>query len=198
MIELQCKCGKKLKVPDEAAGKRGKCPTCGSLFAIPSPSAAAKAQNRAPAPQRAAQDDFFSDLPPVQTGPAPGTPAAIPGYDALMPQGFDHVPAPQENPYAAPAAPVAPAKNPHLATPAAGGKVGCYNCGSTSYSKIHWTIWGGIIGPMMFSHVRCNSCGTTFNSKTGKSNNTAITIYIAISLVVVFGLILVGAIAGNA
>ena len=80
------------------------------------------------------------------------------------------------NPYAAPVA----------GPPAYGhgqpGQVGCPNCGHSNYSKVGFTWWGGLVGPWLFSHVRCNSCATTFNSKTGKSNNTAIAIYLGVGL----------------
>lgn len=36
-ILVKCKCGKQLSVKPESAGKKGKCPGCGSLFTIPSP-----------------------------------------------------------------------------------------------------------------------------------------------------------------
>src|SRR5947207_11150681 len=36
-------CGKNLKVKDEWAGKKGKCPTCGTTFAIPAGGAASAA-----------------------------------------------------------------------------------------------------------------------------------------------------------
>ncbi len=46
MIELSCTCGKKIKVPDTMAGKKGKCPGCGSVLEIgaapPPPPPAAK------------------------------------------------------------------------------------------------------------------------------------------------------------
>ena len=32
---VKCKCGKKLSVKPESAGKKGKCPACGALFTIP-------------------------------------------------------------------------------------------------------------------------------------------------------------------
>jgi hypothetical protein len=213
MLELQCKCGKKLKVPEEMAGKKGKCPACSTVFVIPAPRAAASAAasraaptHAAPArtapaagakpfPAPAAQDDFFADLPPIQQGPAPGTPAAIPGYDALMPQGFANVPPPQDNPYASPAAPT-PAKGGHGPMPAPGGRIGCPKCGNPEYSKIYWTFWGGMVGPLILNHVACRSCSTTYNSKTGKSNNTAIAIYLIVSLVIGGALGLAGAIAG--
>ena len=36
MISFQCPaCGKKLKVKDEFAGKKGKCPKCGNVINIP-------------------------------------------------------------------------------------------------------------------------------------------------------------------
>ncbi len=36
-VIITCKCGKKLKVRDEMAGKRAKCPTCGSIIPVPKP-----------------------------------------------------------------------------------------------------------------------------------------------------------------
>ncbi len=36
MIKITCKeCGKILEAPEEAAGKKGKCPECGSVFVVP-------------------------------------------------------------------------------------------------------------------------------------------------------------------
>ena len=36
MIEFACKhCGKRLVIPDESAGKKGKCPQCGTLVQVP-------------------------------------------------------------------------------------------------------------------------------------------------------------------
>jgi RsiW-degrading membrane proteinase PrsW (M82 family) len=34
-IEVNCNCGKSLKAPDAAAGKKGRCPGCGEVLAIP-------------------------------------------------------------------------------------------------------------------------------------------------------------------
>lgn len=39
-IDLTCGCGKRLKVPDKLAGKRGKCPACGGVIEIPASPAA--------------------------------------------------------------------------------------------------------------------------------------------------------------
>jgi hypothetical protein len=46
-----------------------------------------------------------------------------------------------------------------------------------------------VVGPSLFTHVKCYRCGTAYNGKTGRSNNTAIAIYVAVSTVV--GLLLV-------
>jgi hypothetical protein len=50
-IALTCPtCGKKISVPDKAAGKRGKCPQCHELIAVPSVTAVPAAKPRKPPP----------------------------------------------------------------------------------------------------------------------------------------------------
>ncbi|HEY4329126.1 MAG TPA: hypothetical protein VGN88_05270 [Phycisphaerae bacterium] len=56
-------------------------------------------------------------------------------------------------------------------------------------TKVGFTWWGGLLGPKILNHVKCSKCGKTFNSKTGKSNDTAIMIYIVVSFVIVLGLL---------
>lgn len=48
-ITIKCECGKVLKVADEHAGKRGKCPACGAVLTIPS-SGQEEAATAAPEP----------------------------------------------------------------------------------------------------------------------------------------------------
>lgn len=60
------KCGKKLKVPDRSAGKRGKCPGCGAIVPVPKaidPHAAPASAGGAPAHGDSARDptDPLSD-----------------------------------------------------------------------------------------------------------------------------------------
>lgn len=74
----------------------------------------------------------------------------------------------------------------------------CSNRGDAT--SVGFTWWGGIVGPALFTHVRCNECGTCYNGKTGKSNNTAIAIYVGVGLliaVVLGGCGLIAAIMGN-
>lgn len=62
--------------------------------------------------------------------------------------------------------------------------VPCPNCSSSNIQKITFTWWGGLLGPKLFNHVKCQNCGTTFNGKSGKSNATPIAIYTGIGLII--------------
>ena len=66
-------------------------------------------------------------------------------------------------------------------------QMGCPKCGAESVSPVKYTWWGGILGPKLLHHTKCNSCGYTFNSKTRKSNTTAIIIYSVVIFAIVFG-----------
>ncbi len=60
----------------------------------------------------------------------------------------------------------------------------CPKCGKTDAKKVSYTWWGGALGPRLFNHVKCNSCGTEYNGKTGKSNTMPIIIYTVVIIVV--------------
>ena len=62
----------------------------------------------------------------------------------------------------------------------------CPQCGSTNAAKVKYTWWGGALGPAMFTHVKCNNCGTQYNGKTGKSNQNSIIIYVLTTFVLGF------------
>jgi hypothetical protein len=47
-------------------------------------------------------------------------------------------------------------------------------------TPVGFTWWGGLIGAKLLSHVECPSCRQRYNSKTGKSNSTAIAMYMLI------------------
>ncbi|PHS18692.1 MAG: hypothetical protein COA78_01530 [Blastopirellula sp.] len=98
----------------------------------------------------------------------------------------------KDNPYESPQAP--------QASPAAKAKANanytgaaCPNCGVSDARSPRFTLWGGAIGHRILSHVICNGCRKTFNSKTGKSNLGNIILY----QVVVLGIAgTLGAMAG--
>lgn len=61
----------------------------------------------------------------------------------------------------------------------------CPECDSSSVKKIPYTWWGGALGPALLTHVRCQSCGTAYNGKTGRSNSSAIAVYLIVATALV-------------
>lgn len=51
MMTLKCKCGAKYRLPESAAGKRGKCKKCGGVFTVPA---------RKAVPVAAVEDDLYA------------------------------------------------------------------------------------------------------------------------------------------
>jgi hypothetical protein len=57
----------------------------------------------------------------------------------------------------------------------------CPRCRSEEAPRsVGFTWWGGLIGPRLLNHVECPNCGERFNGATGRSNNTAIGIYMVV------------------
>jgi predicted RNA-binding Zn-ribbon protein involved in translation (DUF1610 family) len=74
-ISFTCStCGKKLKAPDNAAGKSSKCPGCGSTVTCPEPVYDAELVDAPPAGFDP-YGDVDSDKPYAVAGPGPGAPA---------------------------------------------------------------------------------------------------------------------------
>jgi predicted nucleic-acid-binding Zn-ribbon protein len=61
----------------------------------------------------------------------------------------------------------------------------CPKCGSTNATKVGFTWWGGALGPVLFTHVKCSNCKTEYNGKTGKSNTNSIIIYSVVMFAIV-------------
>jgi hypothetical protein len=66
--------------------------------------------------------------------------------------------------------------------------VPCPRCYTPSPQPVKFTWWGGIIGPKMLSHVKCQQCSLAYNGKSGKSNTTGIVIYSVIVFFVVLAI----------
>lgn len=67
----------------------------------------------------------------------------------------------------------------------------CPKCRATVGEKLKFTWWGGVLGPKILTHVKCNACGYKYNGKTGKDNTTGIVIYSVIVGVICLGLVVV-------
>jgi hypothetical protein len=66
---------------------------------------------------------------------------------------------------------------------ARGPQANCPFCGCPGWAdKVSFTWWGGLVGPALFSHVKCRNCRREYNGKTGKPNDKAIALYIGISV----------------
>jgi hypothetical protein len=65
----------------------------------------------------------------------------------------------------------------------------CPGCQAQNAQRQGFTWWGGALGPKLFTHVKCGSCSTTYNGKTGRSNNTAIAVYFVVVNAVALGLL---------
>jgi uncharacterized protein (DUF983 family) len=62
----------------------------------------------------------------------------------------------------------------------------CPRCGQSTADRVSYTLWGGFIGPKMFTHVKCSSCGKKYNGKTGKDNLINILLYTVVIGIIVF------------
>jgi transposase-like protein len=62
----------------------------------------------------------------------------------------------------------------------------CPNCGQSNAKKVSYTWWGGALGPSLMTHVKCQSCGSQYNGKTGQSNQNNIIIYFLATFVIAF------------
>ena len=53
----------------------------------------------------------------------------------------------------------------------------CPKCGQANAKQLSFTWWGGLLGPKILTHVKCESCNAKYNGKTGKDNTVGIIIY---------------------
>ncbi|MEK7486485.1 MAG: hypothetical protein AABZ60_19350 [Planctomycetota bacterium] len=74
-VTVTCSCGKSLKAPIAAAGKKAKCPRCGSIFVVPSSQATAPAS----ASKKASPTSLSAQPPPRPEEKAAGLPKTTDG-----------------------------------------------------------------------------------------------------------------------
>jgi hypothetical protein len=59
----------------------------------------------------------------------------------------------------------------------------CPRCRARGAKRVLWTAWGSFYGPAMFTHVRCPECGYCYNGRTGRSNLLAAIIFVSVPLI---------------
>jgi uncharacterized Zn finger protein len=195
MIQLKCpNCTKTIRAAEEHAGKRIRCPKCKEVLTLP----AANTDVQAAAPRQA--------LAPVKKGPPPIPKRSPVDEDEDVPtmqaiEEDDDAPVvkrgrddPDEDDDEEEERQRRKRKKRKRRQ---GAYADCPNCDAPGDAhRVGFTWWGGLVGPAILTHVRCNDCGTCYNGRTGKSNNVAIAIYVGAG--VVLGLMLGGCAIGVA
>ena len=200
MIKVRCaKCGKTLNIPDQFAGKKGKCPGCQEMLTIPAASAEVSAvapappTARKPAPpapveeveeveeaqeveeEEPAEEVESEEEERIADRPANrrSRPAENEEEERVARQPARKRPRPVEDDEDAP---------PQRKRRKSGGEwAECPSCGACDATRVRWTWWGGLVGPMIINTVRCNDCGTKYNGVHGDSNTTRIVIYTVVA-----------------
>ena len=195
MIKFQCSaCAKRISAPDTAAGRQARCPSCKSVVQVP----------EAIVGEFEVVDDVeatggFEIVEDNRPRPAQAiTAKPLPKGDVPVFRASDdedHRPVRRRS------------RDddddfdddddrprhrrrrrdfgPHDGTPLGRGSYAiCYNCGADAASRVGFTWWGGVFGPMILNHVSCDRCGTTYNGRSGKSNNTGIAIYVGVGFAI--------------
>jgi hypothetical protein len=182
MIRLQCPhCTKEISARDELAGKKVRCPVCKEVLQLP-----AAAPDVEPVVQAVTEEPVPAPVapPPLPKQPPPLPEDDIPVVPVLREENGrqrDYEPA---------------VRRPRRVSGPRGDYADCPHCGAQGHAKkVGFTWWGGALGPWMFCHVRCSECGTCYNGRTGKSNNTAIAIYTIVTFFIALVLGVIGVIA---
>lgn len=53
----------------------------------------------------------------------------------------------------------------------------CPYCRHDEASRVTFTPWGGVVGPMVFSLVKCTACAKQYNGRSGRKVEKAIRVY---------------------
>lgn len=65
----------------------------------------------------------------------------------------------------------------------------CPKCAAEGAKRVPFAWWGGIMGPLILTHVKCPQCRTKYNGRTGRSNAKAIAIYFTVAWLIILSLI---------
>ncbi len=71
----------------------------------------------------------------------------------------------------------------------------CPQCQNTQTGTVGFTWWGGVLGPRIFSVVRCLNCGLQYNGKKGTRIGGSIALYYGIVFGIVILISVIGAMA---
>jgi C4-type Zn-finger protein len=170
MIKVRCpSCSKTLNVPDKYAGKRAKCPACQGTVTIPEM-----------LEEVVAEEDFVEEVVPIKPRrPAP----RVADEDEDDEEPISQKPARRPRPVDEEEEDDRPRRKKRRKITRSEW-ADCPNCGCSDATRVHWTLWGGAIGPLIINQVRCHECGVNYNGVHGDYNTTRITIFVVFNFVV--------------
>jgi predicted Zn finger-like uncharacterized protein len=165
---MQCpSCQTTLRLREDLAGKKIKCPRCAQVVQVPAAEDVVVAE--------ATSGDEITDKPSAprskskagtSTRPCPecGEPVAVTARKcrhckAVLDEEDERDRRPQYKP--------------------------CPRCGETGAKRVVWTPWGSFYGPALFTHVRCPGCGYAYNGRSGRSNLIPAIIFVMVPLILI-------------
>jgi predicted RNA-binding Zn-ribbon protein involved in translation (DUF1610 family) len=166
-------CQAPLRVREDLAGKKIKCPRCGAVVTVPAEEvltveevSAAEITAEPPPPR--------SRTKTAATRPCPecGEPIARTARECRYCQAsFDDDEDDEDR------------------RPSRSSYKPCPRCGEEGAKRVIWTPWGSFYGPALLNHVRCPGCGYAYNGKTGGSNLIPAVIFVAVPLLGILGIL---------
>jgi predicted Zn finger-like uncharacterized protein len=197
-VQIQCwECKATLRVRDELAGKKVKCPRCSNLILVPVssteeatevlPSAEAEAITRekaAGAARKKAPPEEEEDREGITDRPEPGRKKGARDEDEEPTERHPRLRADEDEDEE---------ERPRGKGKRKKGEPGnykpCPQCGATGATRVLWTPWGSFYGPAMFCHVKCPDCGHKYNGRSGRSNLIPAIICIIIPLLLILAIL---------
>lgn len=167
-------CQTALRLRDDMAGKKIKCPRCGKIVAVP-------AEEIVELEEVSEGDKITAELPrpgkarpsAARTQPCPecGEPVALTARTCRHCQAnLDDDEEEEED---------APRRSKYKP---------CPRCGTRGAKRVIWTFWGSFYGPALFTHVRCRECGYTYNGRSGRSNLIPAIVFVAVPLLIILAI----------
>jgi hypothetical protein len=183
-VQLTCAgCKTTLKVRDDLAGRKVKCPKCAAVLTVPDEGQ--DATEIIPGP-----DEAVTAAP--RPAPAKSKPVKKPSA-AIKSRRDDPDDEDDDRPRRR------PAKRSRRDDDdedddddrprSRGDYKPCPKCGAEGAEKVLWTFWGSFYGPALFTHVRCPECDYAYNGKTGRSNLIPAIIFFSLPLLAICGII---------
>ena len=166
-------CNSPLRIREEYAGRKLKCPRCSGIVEVPSGEAAPETVEPLPVVEEHIEEVLPVPLPVKRAEPVTAIEEGAPtprhrghGRHDDMDESDDERPRRRGVDYRP-----------------------CPRCGSGGATRVTWTPWGSFYGPALFTHVRCPRCDYAYNGRTGGSNTVAAVFFVLIPLLLILGIL---------